>query len=72
MTNRFSVHSKFKIIYLKDKELVKEKIKITASAERFARIHVASQGGMVEYNLVESNMYNENSDVEYAIEEGED
>ncbi len=34
--------------------------------------HVASQGGMVEYNLVEGNMYNENSDGENAIEEGED
>jgi hypothetical protein len=40
MTNRFSVHSKFKIIYPKDKELVEEKIKIAASAERFARIHM--------------------------------
>jgi hypothetical protein len=27
---------------------------------------------MVEYNLVEGNMYNENSDGENAIEEGED
>ncbi len=45
--------------------------KNTASADRFARLHVASQGGMVEYNIVKGNMYNENSDGEDEIEEGE-
>ena len=46
--------------------------KNTASADRFARLHVASQGGMVEYNLIEGNMYNENSDGADEIEEIED
>ena len=46
--------------------------KNTARADRFARLHAASQGGMVEYNIVEGSMYNENSDGEEEIEEEED
>ena len=46
--------------------------KNTASADRFARLHVASQGGMLNYNIVEGNMYNENCDNEDEIEERED
>jgi hypothetical protein len=35
-------------------------------------ISITYNGGMLDYNIVEGNMYNDNSDGEDEIEEGED
>ena len=48
----------------------RSKTKLDQASEN--TVSVASQGGMVEYNIVEGNMYNENSDGEDEIAEEED